>query len=155
MSPLFCSVITGRRQTRQPDELVQARRWGFITVKNNRRRIDLVNEWWRECRRSRKPYVVITVRGSKTADLRLENETMDAPYPAPASRFTVEQQSALLALIESADTYRGRGFVDQDGCVYEGLRRDEVEILAVRMLAVVTGKCWCVDRAPPLVGEDL
>ena len=136
-----------------PAELIRARRRGFLIVKGYASTTDLVNQWWRECRRSRQPYVVITVRGSKTADLRLENATMDAPYPAPVSRFNAEVQSKLHALLEPALARSGLGFVNRDACEAFGVRPEGVEILAVRMLAVVAGKCRCVDRAPSLVEE--
>ena len=129
---------------RQPDELVQARRLGFMMVKNNRRGIDLVNQWWRECRSTRRPYLTITVRGSKTVDLRLENATMNGPHPEPVSCFTVEERSQLLALVAPAATWKGgMRWADQYACEAIGMCREGVETLAAYMLAVVLGKCWC------------
>ena len=130
----------GRRRTSTPSdpaELVEARRWGFIKVKANRRGTELINEWWHECCRQRRPYLVVTVRGSKNADLRLEMEPMDPPYPEPVTCFTDDQKSELCDLVRVNLNRAGSVSIYPDGGAASGVVREGVEMLAVRMLAIV------------------
>lgn len=118
-------------------ELIEARKRGFIRTANTKRGVWLQNQWWWECRRDRRPWLIITNRGRHKADLRLDIGPLNLRYPAPEVVLSESQRSALFSLVDSELLPGGRGFVDPYSLEAFSLAQEGVEEVAMRILAIV------------------
>jgi len=125
------------RRSLEVRELIEARRCGFIRTANTKRGVQLQNEWWRECRSALRPWLVITNRGRRKVDLRLDIGPMNGPYPAPEVVLSESQRSALSSLVFPGLLPGGWGFVDPYSLEAFGLCQEGAEGVAKQILAIV------------------